>query len=180
MATKKGRMLAAAGATALFGALAAQAAAANPAQDAREPADAMALVVFEGVPGSETLLRGDYEAGLRESLAAAEGPGVRHAFELASNICVARLKLGQLEAAKEHCGQVIERRPDRREGVVMAQRQHAVALVNHGVMLSAQGDAEGAVARFEQARRIFPELGVARSNLKEVGGAPHITVGDGA
>jgi Flp pilus assembly protein TadD len=164
---------------ALCSAVAAQAATASPALDAREPAGSMALVVFEGVPGSQALLRGDYEAGLRESLDALERTGSRHAFQLSSNLCVAQLKLGRMEAARQHCGQVIESRPDRREGVVMAQRYQAVARVNHGVLLGAQGDTVGARAQFEQARRQFPELGVARSNLQHVGGTPRVTVGDG-
>jgi tetratricopeptide (TPR) repeat protein len=179
METSKGREVAAAWAMALYSAFAAQAATANPSQDAREPAGSLALVVFEGVPGSEALLRGDYEAGLRESLEALERSGGRHAFQLSSNLCVAQLKLGRMEAARQHCGQLIEHQPDRREGVVMAQRYQAVARVNHGVLLSAQGDTDGASAQFEQARRQFPELGVARSNLQHAGGTPRVTVGDG-
>jgi len=178
METTKGRKVAAAWTSALCGAVLAQAVVANPTQDAREPSNSMALVVFEGVPGSEALLRGDYEAGLRQSLEAAERSQVRHAFQLANNICVAQLKLGDMEAAQEQCGQVIEHRIDRREGAVMAQRYLAVALVNHGVLLGAQGDMEGAGERFEEARRKFPELGVARSNLQRVGGGPRVVVGD--
>lgn len=178
METRKGRMFAAAWTTVLCGAVLAQAAMANPALDARDPAASMALVVFEGVPGSDALLRGDYETGLRLSLEAAERAPGRHAFELASNVCVAQLKLGDIEAARQHCRQVIQRPVDRREGVVMAQRFKAVALVNHGVLLSAQGDVDAASMQFEEARRKFPELAVAGSNLQHVGSAPRITVGD--
>lgn len=178
METRKGRTIVAACTLALCGAASSQAAAASPAQDAREPAASMALVVFEGVPGSEALLHGDYEGGLRQSLEASVRGTGRHAFELASNICVAQLKLGELEAAREHCGEVIELRVDRREGVVMAERFKAVALVNHGVLLSAQGDPQAARLHFEEARRKFPELAVAGSNLQHVGSAPRVTVGE--
>jgi tetratricopeptide (TPR) repeat protein len=178
METRKARWIAAAWTMVLCGTVPAQPATAKPAQDARDPAESMALVVFEGVPGSEALLRGDYEAGLRESLEALERNGTRHAFQLSSNLCVAQLKLGDMEAARRHCGRLIESQPDRRVGAVMAQRYKAVARVNHGVLLGAQGDTDGASAEFEQARRQFPELGVARSNLERVGGSPRVTVGD--
>lgn len=178
METRNARTIAAACMLALCGAALAQAAAADPAQDAREPASSMALVVFEGVPGSEALLRGDYEAGLQQSLEATERSPGWHAFELASNVCVAQLKLGDMDAARQHCSRVVERTVDRREGVVMAQRLKAVALVNHGVLLSAQGDTQAASLQFEEARRKFPELAVAGSNLQLVGSAPRVTVGD--
>jgi hypothetical protein len=57
-----------------------------------------------------------------------------------------------------------------------------VALVNQGVLLSVQGDVEAASERFDEARRRFPELGVARSNLlwiSTAGGEPSVTVGEG-
>lgn len=165
-------------AAAAGGLLTAPIAMAGTAPDAREPSQQLALVVFEGVPGSEALLHGDYVAGLRQSLEAYGRAPARHAFQLASNVCVARLKLGQLEAAEEHCSQVMDQSIDRRVGVVMTQRYQAVALVNHGVLLSAQGDDEGAGAQFAEARRKFPELGVARSNLEWVGGTPQVVVGD--
>ena len=177
MDTRKGMTIAAACMLVLCSAGFAHPAAANAAKDAREPASSMALVVFEGVPGSEALLRGDYEAGLQQSLEATERSPGRHAFELASNVCVAQIKLGDMGAAWQHCSRVIERTVDRRAGVVMAQRLRAVALVNHGVLLSAQGDVEAASLQFEEARRKFPELAVAGSNLQLVGSAPRVTVG---
>ena len=81
MDTRKGMTIAAACMLVLCSAGFARPAAANAAKDAREPASSMALVVFEGVPGSEALLRGDYEAGLQQSLEATERSPGRHAFE---------------------------------------------------------------------------------------------------
>jgi len=173
------RTIAVALAAVLAGTVLVQAAAANAPQDAREPAASMALVVFEDVPGSDALLRGDYETGLRQSLEASEHWWDRHAFELANNVCVAQLKLGRMEAAQESCGQVVEHRPNGRPTGTLARRFEAVALVNHGVLLSARGDVERAGTQFERASRQFPELGVARSNLQFVGGAaPRVEVGD--
>jgi hypothetical protein len=181
METRTGRTVAVAWAAALCSLALGQAAAASAAQDARQPASSMSLVVFEDVPGSEALLRGDYEAGLGESMEAAERSARRRAFQLASNVCVAQLKLGRMQAAREQCGRVAETSLDSREGRAMARRHHAVALVNQGVLLSVQGDVEAASEHFDEARRRFPALGVARSNLQRIssaGGEPSITVGE--
>jgi len=182
METRTGRTIAVGWAAALCSVALGQAAAASPAQDARQPASSMSLVVFEDVPGSEALLRGDYEAGLGESLEAAQRSSRRRAFQLASNVCVAQLKLGRMQAAREQCGRVAEAALDPREGLATVQLHHAVALVNQGVLLSVQGDVEAASERFDEARRRFPELGVARSNLlwiSTAGGEPSVTVGEG-
>ncbi len=131
----------------------------------------MSLVVFEGVPGSDALLRGDYELGLRQSLDAYDGGPGRHAVELTNNLCVAHAKLGDLAAASEHCERAMEARIRGGNGMLESQHYRAVVLVNRGVLHSVQGEMAAAGADFAEAGRGFPQLGVARSNLLRLGEA---------
>lgn len=134
------------------------------ALDAHMKASNMALVVFQDLPGGAAVLSGRYQEGLDESLAAAERTPKLHVVELATNMCAARVKLGQLDAANTSCELALARRAP--VGTPMTAEQYrAIAHVNHGVVHFAQGDTEFAAQEFRQARNLFPSLGVASSNL---------------
>jgi tetratricopeptide (TPR) repeat protein len=142
--------------------LAAQATAGQgEAPDAREPASRMSLIVIEGFPGSDALLRGDYEAGLAEALASLEQSPNRRVAELSNNICAAQARLGEFDRAKDYCEIALSTRPSK-----LSLRQHeAIALVNRGVVQALQGERVAANADFGRAADLFVSLGVARSNF---------------
>ena len=150
------------------------------APDARSRASSVALVVYQDLPGSAAILSGDFEEGLDRSLAALERAPNRHAMELATNICAARVKLGQLEEANSSCESALARRPP--AGSLWSLKQYrAVAHVNHGVVHLVQGDREFAVQEFSRARNLFPSLGVASSNralARDMLRTPHVIVGE--
>jgi tetratricopeptide (TPR) repeat protein len=131
------------------------------APDAREPASRMSLIVIEGVPGSDALLRGDYETGLSESLASLERSPNRRVAELSSNICAAQAKLGEFDSATGYCELALSAQPS-----LLSARQHeAIALVNRGVVQALRGERTAASADFGRAADLFTGLGVARSNF---------------
>ena len=123
----------------------------------------VALVVFQDLPGSSAILRGDYSGGLDSAQAALERSPRLHVVELEANICAARVMLRQLEAANSSCEAALEDTPPV-GGAFSRQQYRAVAHVNHGVAHLLQGDSEFAVKEFRQAKRLFPSLGVASSN----------------
>jgi tetratricopeptide (TPR) repeat protein len=149
----------------LAGALASSqaAAAVTAAPDARQPGTHLSLVVIEGVPGSAALLRGDYETGLAESLAALDAASGRR-MQLANNICAAQSMLGNYEQAAAYCDLALGIRPTGAAGAAQVRLYRAVALVNRGVLQALQGDVAGAAADFGGAARGYASLGVARSN----------------
>ena len=131
------------------------------APDAREPASRMSLIIIEGVPGSDALLRGDYETGLSEALASLERLPNRRVAELSSNICAAQAKLGAFDRATDYCEIALSARPS-----MLSVRQHeAIALVNRGVVQALKGERVAANADFGRAADLFGSLGVARSNF---------------
>jgi len=150
------------------------------APDARARASSVALVVYQDLPGGAAILSGNYQEGLDKSLAAVERAPNRHAMELATNICAARLKLGQLEAANASCESALAGRPP--FGTTWSWSQYqAVAHVNHGVVHLVQGENEFAVREFSRARNLFPSLGVALSNrslAEDMMRKPHVIVGE--
>jgi len=138
------------------------------------------LVVYQDLPGGAAILSGNYQEGLDRSLAAIERAPNRHAMELATNICAARVKLGQLEAANASCETALAGRPP--YGTVWGVKQYrAVAHVNHGVVHLMQGDSEFAVQEFSRARNLFPSLGVALSNralARDMMRKPQVIIGE--
>ena len=150
------------------------------APDARARASSVALVVYQNLPGGAAILSGNYKEGLEKSLAAVERAPSRHAMELATNICAARVKLGELDAANESCESALAGRPP--AGTAWSLKQYrAVAHVNHGVVHLVQGDREFAIQEFSRARNLFPSLGVAFSNrslAQDMMRKPHVIVGD--
>lgn len=148
------------------------------APDARAPASSVALVVFRDVPGSASILRGNYEQGLDRSFAALERAPSRRVLELTANICAAQVKLGQIHAANASCERALA--TNARAGSDQ-NRIRAVAVVNHGVVHLVQGDREFAVKEFRRAARMSPSLGVARSNralAEEPVRQPHVVIGE--
>lgn len=132
--------------------------------DARERSPALALVVFLDVPGSAEIIGGNFRDGLDKASAALDRRPYRHELELTTNMCVAQVKLGELEAANANCEAALASGPPANS--VMKPRQIlAVAHVNHGVVHFVQGDYEFAEEEFHRAKLMFPSLGVAASNL---------------
>jgi tetratricopeptide (TPR) repeat protein len=140
----------------------------------------VALVVFQDLPGSTAILRGNYSEGLDRAQAALERSPRMHVVELEANICAARVMLRQLEAANSSCEAALEAQPP----VVAAfsrQQYRAVAHVNHGVAHLLQGDSEFAFKEFSRARSLFPSLGVASSNrlmAENMMRTPQVTIGE--
>ena len=123
----------------------------------------IALVVFQDLPGSSAILRGNYQEGLDQAQSALERRPRIHAVELAANICAARVMLQQLGEANSSCEAALAGRPP--TSAAFSRKQYrAVAHVNHGVAHLLQGDSEFAVEEFSRARNLFPSLGVASSN----------------
>jgi tetratricopeptide (TPR) repeat protein len=123
----------------------------------------VALIVFEDLPGSSAILRGNYSEGLDRAQAALERSPRTHVVELEANICAAQVMLRQLEAANSSCEAALAGRPP--DGATFSRKHYrAVAHVNHGVAHLLQGDSEFAIQEFSRARRLFPSLGVASSN----------------
>lgn len=135
------------------------------AADARAAAPPLSLVVIEGMPGSEALLRGDYESGLAELLAAHAAAPERNVVPLASNICAAQVKLAQYAQAAVSCERAVGGPAAAGSTGAEARLLQAAALVNRGVLRVLRGDAAGADADFDRAARRYIGLAVARSNL---------------
>jgi tetratricopeptide (TPR) repeat protein len=142
------------------------------APDAREPASRMSLIIIEGLPGSDALLKGDYEAGLSEALAALERSPNRRVAELSNNICAAQAKLGEFDRATDYCEIALSTRPS----MLSMQQHEAIALVNRGVVQALQGERVAANADFGRAADLFVDLGVARSNFAMTQAADRVFV----
>jgi tetratricopeptide (TPR) repeat protein len=133
--------------------------------DARDRAPALALVVFQDMPGGAEILRGSYQKGLDEATSALAKHPSRNKLVLKTNVCAARVKLGQFEDANESCETALANRPPV-SGALTAQQFRAVAHVNHGVVHFMQGDQEFAMQEFSRAKAMYPRLRVAASNLE--------------
>lgn len=135
------------------------------ALDARERAPALALAVFQDMPGGDRILHGSYQEGLDEAAATLARRPYRDALVLNTNICVAQLKLGRLDAANVSCEAALASRPP--TGAVLEPRKLFAAVhVNHGVVHFVQGDHEFAEDEFRRAKAMYPGLRIASSNLE--------------
>ncbi len=138
--------------------------------DARVSATRTAVVVVHGVPGSEALLAGDYAKGLAQSLAAYQRTPGLNVAPLAVNLCAAHVMLGQQARAEAECARAVAAAGRPRVAGLTRDQYRAVALVNRGVLHQLHGDVAAAGQDFDAAARLFPGLGVARSNLGRLAG----------
>ncbi len=132
------------------------------------------VAVIQDAAHGRSILTEDYQAAI-DALQTVDAEGLE-AFYVANNLCVAYLKTGELERAKQSCDDAvvaIEAILDTRETGTslylgsLAQRRSflAVALTNRGVVQAAEGDHELAREDFRAAIEVRSRIEQPETNL---------------
>jgi Flp pilus assembly protein TadD len=131
----------------------------------REVPKGYELVVLEDRAHGDLLLRGQYRRAAAEI---ASGQGIS-TFEAATNLCVAHIMLGELQAAWAHCERSVDRAEQRAEKGARPghdyRRDWVAALSNRGVLRARSGDPAGARADFEAALAVKANAPAPERNL---------------
>lgn len=135
--------------------------------------DAFHVVAIEDQAGGELVTSGQFAAAAEKI---GKTKSKRRSFAAHNNLCVAYIKLRNIELARKSCDAAIasrgraadklEWRPRSDSG--LRQRDRAVALSNRGVVRALSGELDGAQADFEEAARLFEKLEETHINLAKL------------
>lgn len=124
------------------------------------------LAVIEGSQGARPILKGDYQHGLSQIGQDVTGRSGDDLFEDSMSLCVANIKLNQLDKAYGYCQQAVKHVDDAKAYRPTKAKFKALALNNLAIVKYLKQDNQGAYQDFNSAIELSDNVMVGNNRQK--------------